>query len=609
MSDENENKKPGSEDEAPDWMDASDDAGEDWDDDFGDDFGDDFTVEEDDPFDAGGDDAFDFDDDFEAAPAGGMGGEEDDGFGDDFTAEDVIDADVDDGYGEFDADDAFGDDFDDGDLGDDFGDDFGDEFAEPEPLEDPDADFGDEFGDDDPFADDDFGEDLYDEDIDEFDDGLGDDMGDLDEPVAAASTGGDAGGSKKGLMYGVIGALALVVVGGGGYFGYSTLMADKPAPPAQVAQNDPAPEQPVEQPAVEQPPADAPFLAPPEDTGLGDVSLGGDPAPIDGGMAMPLPADDPILGGNPQSADGGFGDFSMPDPVANQGGDSGELTQSDMASLFPNANLGGNDTPVQPTPEEQFGNLFGNQPSQPDPAPTAEPMQMPQTNPAMSDPAVAELRQELDRMRDQMQAVQSELAETRTELAQTEEELAMAAMAPAMPAPVEVEQPATNMPGTSSSAGRSSTDSSASMGSAAASAGMSWAGSTPEPRRKPRATRRSSAGSRTTAAVKPRQPAAQPEPNVLPGSTSSVVALSRPGGSGAARPRVRQNAPRLDVPEQGFYQLRGVSQGRAWLASDNTGQMIRVTVGDRLPGLGRVVSIRRGYAGWEVLTERGVIRE
>ena len=59
----------------------------------------------------------------------------------------------------------------------------------------------------------------------------------------------------------------------------------------------------------------------------------------------------------------------------------------------------------------------------------------------------------------------------------------------------------------------------------------------------------------------------------------------------------------------GLYQLRGVSSGTAWVSSQDTGTVLTVNRGDFLPGLGRVTEIRRSFNGWEVVTERGIVRQ
>lgn len=58
-----------------------------------------------------------------------------------------------------------------------------------------------------------------------------------------------------------------------------------------------------------------------------------------------------------------------------------------------------------------------------------------------------------------------------------------------------------------------------------------------------------------------------------------------------------------------MYALRGVSAGTAWVSAANSGNIMTVSRGDFLPGMGRITEIRRGFSGWEVVTEKGLLRQ
>lgn len=97
-----------------------------------------------------------------------------------------------------------------------------------------------------------------------------------------------------------------------------------------------------------------------------------------------------------------------------------------------------------------------------------------------------------------------------------------------------------------------------------------------------------------------------PVPMQKPGYFMAEGLAPQPGPFGARLPV--QMADMRGQPN-GLYQLRGVSSGTAWVSSQDTGTVLTVNRGDFLPGLGRVTEIRRSFNGWEVVTERGIVRQ
>lgn len=78
------------------------------------------------------------------------------------------------------------------------------------------------------------------------------------------------------------------------------------------------------------------------------------------------------------------------------------------------------------------------------------------------------------------------------------------------------------------------------------------------------------------------------------------------------RASVRREVPSPRTPVETsheYYILQGVANGRAWMRQASTGDLVGVIAGDDLPGYGRVIDIRRGFVGWEIVAERGIIRE
>ncbi|MEM6902586.1 MAG: hypothetical protein AAF556_05045 [Pseudomonadota bacterium] len=103
----------------------------------------------------------------------------------------------------------------------------------------------------------------------------------------------------------------------------------------------------------------------------------------------------------------------------------------------------------------------------------------------------------------------------------------------------------------------------------------------------------------------PRTP--PPVPAQKPGMFLAQGQMMQPGPFGARLP-VQMAQAALPQPA-GAYQLRGVSAGTAWVSAQDSGTVLTVNRGDFLPGLGRVTEIRRSFSGWEVVTERGIIRQ
>ena len=97
-----------------------------------------------------------------------------------------------------------------------------------------------------------------------------------------------------------------------------------------------------------------------------------------------------------------------------------------------------------------------------------------------------------------------------------------------------------------------------------------------------------------------------PVPAAKPGMFMAQHGYEQPGAYGARMPV--QMAQAHEVPG-GVYALRGVSAGTAWVSAQDTGTVLTVNRGDYLPGLGRVTEIRRSFNGWEVVSERGIIRQ
>ncbi|HCI46322.1 MAG TPA: hypothetical protein DFI00_03415 [Rhodospirillaceae bacterium] len=118
---------------------------------------------------------------------------------------------------------------------------------------------------------------------------------------------------------------------------------------------------------------------------------------------------------------------------------------------------------------------------------------------------------------------------------------------------------------------------------------------------------RSTATSRPPAIRRSAAPtSAPPVPMQKPGYFMAEGLAPQPGPFGARLPV--QMADMRGQPN-GLYQLRGVSSGTAWVSSQDTGTVLTVNRGDFLPGLGRVTEIRRSFNGWEVVTERGIVRQ
>ena len=97
------------------------------------------------------------------------------------------------------------------------------------------------------------------------------------------------------------------------------------------------------------------------------------------------------------------------------------------------------------------------------------------------------------------------------------------------------------------------------------------------------------------------EPAQKPEP---------FMAQGLPAAGGSNRNLAASPFQKMARAEpSGLYQLRGVAAGTAWLSAPNSGSIMTVSRGDFLPGLGRVTEIRRGFSGWEVVAEKGMLRQ
>jgi hypothetical protein len=107
-----------------------------------------------------------------------------------------------------------------------------------------------------------------------------------------------------------------------------------------------------------------------------------------------------------------------------------------------------------------------------------------------------------------------------------------------------------------------------------------------------------STGSKTKKSMEPKQ---KPEP---------FMAQGLPGVGSSSRNLAASPFQKMARAEpSGLYQIRGVSAGSAWVSAPNSASIMTVSRGDFLPGLGRVTEIRRGFSGWEVITEKGMLRE
>ena len=105
------------------------------------------------------------------------------------------------------------------------------------------------------------------------------------------------------------------------------------------------------------------------------------------------------------------------------------------------------------------------------------------------------------------------------------------------------------------------------------------------------------ARSRRTASRPQNENARYARPDEVPASMNAGTTL----GGGGSIPQGAEGGS--------WYKLSGVARDAATVTSASSGQRTTIRTGDSLPGLGRVIDIRRGFSGWEVVAERGIVRE
>lgn len=84
-------------------------------------------------------------------------------------------------------------------------------------------------------------------------------------------------------------------------------------------------------------------------------------------------------------------------------------------------------------------------------------------------------------------------------------------------------------------------------------------------------------------------------------SASSLGVLSEPGNAQTKAGGTLGSPPP-------YWVLRSASDNSAWVAHPGDSQLYQVTVGDQLPGIGKIISIQQQNGTWVVVGTQGVIR-